>query len=208
LDHKVIFFGYSGHAWVVIDSLIKAGGNAVGYLTAQKVNNNPYNLAYLGFETDPNLKENISDYDFHIAVGENSIRQKISEIIHLKLQRQPISIFDPSAMISDHATVETGVYIGCHTVVNFGVKIGKGTICNSSSVIEHECTIGSYCHIAPGAVLCGNVSIGDHTLIGANATVLPNINIGKNCIIGAGSVIHKHIPDHSVVVGNPGKIIK
>lgn len=43
--------------------------------------------------------------------------------------------------------------------------------------------------------------------VGANAIILPNTKIGSNCIIGAGSVIATDIPDNSVVVGNPCKII-
>jgi acetyltransferase EpsM len=54
----------------------------------------------------------------------------------------------------------------------------------------------------------GNVSIGEGTLIGTGAVILPNIKIGKWCKIGAGAVVTKDIPDYSVVVGVPGKIIK
>jgi acetyltransferase EpsM len=63
-------------------------------------------------------------------------------------------------------------------------------------------------HISPNSTLCGNVKVGEGTHIGAGATILPNIEIGKWCKIGAGSVVTKKIPDYSVVVGIPGKIIK
>ena len=63
-------------------------------------------------------------------------------------------------------------------------------------------------HLSPGARLAGGVNVGEGTHIGLNASVIPNINIGKWCIIGAGAVIIRDVPDYSVVVGNPGKIIK
>lgn len=44
--------------------------------------------------------------------------------------------------------------------------------------------------------------------IGANAIILPGVTIGKNCVIGAGSVVTKSIPDFSVAVGNPAKVIR
>ena len=72
-------------------------------------------------------------------------------------------------------------------------------------MVEHECIIENFVHIAPGAVLTGNVIVGENTLIGANATILPGIKIGKNCIIGAGSVVVKDVCDNSVVKGNPAK---
>lgn len=50
--------------------------------------------------------------------------------------------------------------------------------------------------------------IGKGTWIGANAIILDGVKIGNNVVVGAGSIINKNIPDFSVVVGVPGKIIK
>lgn len=52
------------------------------------------------------------------------------------------------------------------------------------------------------------VTIGNDCWIGGGAIILPGVSIGKNCIIGAGSVVTKDIPDDSMVVGNPAKVIK
>lgn len=51
------------------------------------------------------------------------------------------------------------------------------------------------------------VSIGENSFIGAGAIVLPGSNIGRYCIVGAGAVIKGNIPDYSIVIGNPCKII-
>lgn len=50
--------------------------------------------------------------------------------------------------------------------------------------------------------------IGEDSHIGANSVVLAGVQIGKRCQIGAGSVVTKNIPDYSVAVGNPAKVIK
>lgn len=55
--------------------------------------------------------------------------------------------------------------------------------------------------------MIGRISIGENSFIGCRCLILPNTEIGKNCIIGAGSVVKGRIPDNSVVVGNPAKII-
>lgn len=51
-------------------------------------------------------------------------------------------------------------------------------------------------------------SVGDDTFIGTDAVVLPGVAIGKRCQVGAGSVVTKDIPDFSIAVGNPARIIK
>ncbi|WP_346676740.1 DapH/DapD/GlmU-related protein [Erysipelatoclostridium sp. An173] len=53
----------------------------------------------------------------------------------------------------------------------------------------------------------GKVTIGNNVFIGAETVVLPNVKIGNNVIIGANSIVSKDIPDNSVVVGNPAKIV-
>ena len=53
-----------------------------------------------------------------------------------------------------------------------------------------------------------NVSIGDGTWIGTNVVIVGNVHIGKNCVIGANSVVNTDIPDYSVAVGSPAKVVK
>ena len=53
-----------------------------------------------------------------------------------------------------------------------------------------------------------SLEIGDGTWLGANVVVVGEIKIGKHCVIGANSVVVKDIPDYSVAVGAPAKVIK
>ena len=50
--------------------------------------------------------------------------------------------------------------------------------------------------------------IGDNVTLGVNVTVIGGVTIGNNVIIGAGSVVVKDIPDNSIAVGNPCRVIK
>lgn len=54
----------------------------------------------------------------------------------------------------------------------------------------------------------GNVEIGDNCHIGMNALIMPSVTIGKDCIIGAGAVVTHDIPDNSVAVGVPARVIE
>jgi len=59
-----------------------------------------------------------------------------------------------------------------------------------------------------GYTKIGLITIGNNVFVGAGSIILQNVNIGNNVIIGAGSVITKDIPDNSLAVGNPAKVIK
>ena len=69
--------------------------------------------------------------------------------------------------------------------------------------------IGEGCTVGHMAMLHG-CTIGSNTLIGIGATVLNGVRIGKNCIIGAHSLIPegKEIPDNSLVMGMPGRVMR
>lgn len=56
--------------------------------------------------------------------------------------------------------------------------------------------------------LFGQITIGDNVHIGTNAIIMPGVTIGSNCIIGCGSIVTKNVPDNSVVVGIPGRVIE
>ena len=52
------------------------------------------------------------------------------------------------------------------------------------------------------------IVVGDNVWIGGNSVVCPGVHIGSNVVIGAGSVVTKDIPDWSLAVGNPCKVIR
>jgi len=59
----------------------------------------------------------------------------------------------------------------------------------------------------PETDIFGTIKVGNNVYFGIDCTILPNTVIGSNCIIGSGSVVRGVIPDDSVVMGNPAKIV-
>ncbi len=135
---------------------------------------------------------------------------------------------DVTPAVADDAWVAPGCYvIGDITLeakasVWFGstlrgdnerITIGAGSNVQENCVLHTDMgfplTVGAGCTIGHKAMLHGCV-IGENTLIGMGATVLNGAMIGKNCLIGAGALITegKVIPDGSLVMGVPGKVIR
>jgi len=199
---KVYIFGYSGHAFVVIESLLDAGYSIGGYFDFNEATRNPYNIPYLGFEGEVDLKQIVnSDFVFP-AIGDNSTRQKLVGLFE-ELNLNQLTIVDPSAKISRTARIAGSTYIGKNAILNAQCDVKKGVIINSQATIEHECIIDDFVHIAPNAVLCGNVHVGSATFIGANSVIRENQTVCSNAIVGAGAVIVKSITDKGIWVGNP-----
>jgi len=61
---------------------------------------------------------------------------------------------------------------------------------------------------AQGICKVAEVTIGANTWLGQNVIVLPGVSIGKHCVIGANSVVKDNIPDYSVAVGAPARVVR
>ncbi len=210
---KLVLLGPGGHASVVLEILKQYQEiEIIGFTDADNSNDHLYkDFPILG--TDEVLaeliKENKATHVFITvgSTGDNSLRKKLFEKV-ISLGYQSLNIIDKSSKIAEDVNLKTGNLISPGVIINPGVIIGKNNIINTGAIIEHESQIGNHTHIAPGSLLAGNVEIGDLSHIGLGARVIEEIKIGKNCLIGAGAVVIKDVPDNSVVVGNPGRIIR
>lgn len=202
LDTKQVFiFGYSGHAYVIIESLIEAGYEIGGYFDSRVSIKNPYKLAHLGDEKDEDIKKIVGDNLVFPCVGDNLIRKRLIQYFD-RLELNQFVLKDPTSRVSSSVRLGPSTYIGKSVVVNPQSTIGKGVILNTSCVVEHECVVSDYVHIAPGAVLCGNVIVFENAFIGANSVIRNNTVISADNVIGAGSVVVKDIQDAGIWVGN------
>lgn len=196
-------FGASGHGKVVIDII----GSSMKELEIEAVyDDNPKteNISDISvFKADTDVLT--ADFSkWIISIGNNLFRKQVSE----KIKGQFLKAIHKSAVISQSSEIGEGTVIMANVVINPDAKIGKHCIINTAAIVEHDCVVYDYVHISPNVALAGNVEIGEGTHIGIGASVIQGVKIGKWCTVGAGAVIIRDIPDNSVVVGNPGRIIK
>ena len=114
-----------------------------------------------------------------------------------------------------------------HCDYGYNITCGDNVYFNVNCVVLDSCpvSIGSNVFFAPNVQIytathpldaelrkslenAEPITIGDDCWIGGNSVICPGVTIGKGCVIGAGSVVTKDIPDNSLAVGNPAKVIR
>lgn len=128
----------------------------------------------------------------------------------------PTAYVHPQATVTGNVIIGENVYIGpgCALRGDWGaIIIGNG--CN----VQENCTIHMFpgakavlednAHIGHGAIIHG-ATVGKNCLVGMNAVLMDDVVLGDECIVGALTFIAAStiVPARSLIVGNPGKIIK
>ncbi|QZP22914.1 MULTISPECIES: acyltransferase [unclassified Pseudomonas] len=108
------------------------------------------------------------------------------------------TLVEGDVVIGDNVTLKSGVFLWDGTRIEDNVFIGPNATFTNDSMPRSK--------VYPGKFVGITVKVG--ASIGANATILPGVTIGRSAMVGAGAVVTKDVPDFSVVVGNPAKIIR
>lgn len=120
------------------------------------------------------------------------------------------------AVVKGNVRIGAGSSVWYHATVRAGeacISIGENTNIQDNCVLHvdrgNELEIGNGVTIGHSAVVHGE-KVGDNTLIGMGAILLNGSVVGKNCIIGAGALVTQNteIPDNSLVLGQPGRVVR
>lgn len=207
---RIVVVGGGGHAKVVMDILLAAGWDVVGFTDADAGGGGAGRtfgpVPCLGDDTV--LPSVFAGGVRHaiVALGDNALRARLAreaEALGFALG----NAIHPSAQTSRFATLGRGLALMPQAVVNAGTVIGDDSIVNTGATVDHDCRIGRDVHIAPGCHLAGYVTVGDGALVGVGSTVGRGrpLSIGEGAVVGSGSVVVQDVPPFTTVVGNPAR---
>ncbi len=143
-----------------------------------------------------------------IAIGDNRTRMQVVEILALPPHELYATVIDPSAVVSQYASIAEGTVVLQGAIVNAGTVVGQHAILNTGSTIDHDCRIGNYAHVSPGANIAGGVVVGEGAHLGIGTCAIPCCSVGAWSVVGAGAAIVKDIPEKCVAVGVPARAIR
>ena len=192
MKEKIIIIGSGGHAKSVIEVIESVDYWEIIGLIGLKSELNKEVLGYKVLGTDEDLKElrKICKNSF-IAIGQIKSSKKRFNIANKlkKLNFELPNIIASSAIVSKHAKIESGTFVGHGPIINASVVVGENSIINSKALLEHDTEIGDFCHISTGALLNGGVKIGEHSFIGSGTIIREGIEIPPKTILRAGKTI-------------------
>ncbi len=209
---NIVLFGGGLHANVCIDIIEKESKyTLVGIIDSKaKIGSEIFGYPVIGRQEDIiELKERFNIEVGLIAIGDNYERCLVRDVVVSKLPEfEFINAIHPSAIIGRNVKFGVGNVIMPGVIINPDSEIEDFCILNTGAQLEHNCFMGSFSHLSPGAVTGGKVRIGKFAAITLNATIIDRVNIGENTVVGSGSVVVKDLPDNVLAYGNPARIIR
>ncbi len=149
---------------------------------------------------------------FNISISDSKIRADIAQRFEHK-GSTALDIRADSSQILHNCEVGRGSILASNSLLTSNITVGKFFQSNIYSSIAHDCIIGDFVTLAPGARVNGNVRIDDHAYIGSEAVIKQGtpekpLVIGKGSFIGMGAVVTKDVLPNTTVIGNPAKLME
>lgn len=184
----IILIGAGGFGREILWASRRAGLEVAGFCddAADKQTGSFAGLPLLG-AIETAAKRFCAGTQFHVAVGDNRMRQRLAERAQAA-GWEPVAIVDSAAMIAPDAAIAPGAYAGIYSVVSCGARVGAFTIVNYHVTVGHEALIGAFAQLCPGVRVSGNCVLGEGALLGSNAVILPGKRMGNWSVLGAGAV--------------------
>jgi len=170
----------------------------------------PAGTEHLGYTVLGDKVQDVPNYKdcvYFIAIGHNGKRKAWWDILKSE-GLSLINVIDKTAVISPHAVIGEGNFIGLFTIVRSGCTVGDNSIVNTRALVEHGSTIGSHVNLSTCVTLSGDVIVEDGAFVGSGSTINGQLTIGEWSLVGSGAVVIKEVAPHTTVVGVPAKVIE
>lgn len=204
-----VLVGAGGHAREIVDLVSDHNQNTprrkrLRLRTVVAAGKLHESIARLDVEHFPSDEEFFDAYPsgstYILALGLPQVRRSVA--IRYRNHR-PISVVHPSASVGSNTCLGVGTLVFAGACLTTDVQVGSQVHFNRAVQVGHDCRIGDYASLHPGAVLSGGVTVAETALVGAGALILENLKLGTKCRVGAGAVVTKNVDANTTVVGVP-----
>jgi UDP-2-acetamido-3-amino-2,3-dideoxy-glucuronate N-acetyltransferase len=134
---------------------------------------------------------------------------------------QGVKIFAPDLVNLFGCRIGDGSFVGPFVEITRGVVVGRNCKIESHSFLCTDVVIEDNVFIGHGVMFTNDLyprtdrmveylptTVREHASLGSNATIIAGVTIGRHAVIGGGAVVTKDVPDFSIAVGNPARVIR
>lgn len=150
-----------------------------------------------------------ADRFFVIAIANSVIREKLVARC-LAAGIAPLAVRAGNVVTLDDVAIGEGSILCSFSHLTSTIRVGRYFHANNHSYVAHDCYVGDFVTLAPGAKVNGNVHLDDHVYVGSGAVIKQGTpdrprRIGRGAVIGMGAVVTKDVAAGETVVGNPAR---
>lgn len=217
MKKKVVILGGKGTGLVIASIILDAekSGEKIGlkgFLNDDMEigSNIEKNLETLGNITNENCKSLLDEdcYFVNALMKPGFANERIKKVKNLEIPPERfITIFHPTAVVSEYATIGHGVILAPNVIVNPGAIIGNMVQVMGGALLGHDCEVKDFSFISNNASIGAYVKVEEGAHIGSNSSIIENVTVNKGSLVGIGTVLLNDVPEYSKVVGNPGRIL-
>jgi len=206
MSKSLIIIGAGGHAESVTSVALSAGYSVIAYVDEDNKNSSIMGIPIISSEACYNTYR---DNYYFIAVGQNSLREKIVHDVKLAVPKARFpSLIHQSSVVGLSCKIGEGTIVMPKVNVGPSSDIGSFCIINSSVSIDHNSYIKDFASCAPGVVTGGGIQIGFRTAISIGTIIKHGIIVGDDTVIGGASYVNKDIVSKVVAYGSPCKVVR
>lgn len=206
---KAFIYGAGAQGKLTLDT-VRAQGN---YDPIEFIDDNEYlwgtevNGARVVGNLEFALEQDLSTFKMIVAIGHPVIRAQTFQ----KLKGHSISLLNaihPRSVIAPTATIGGGNWISCLAEVSTDARIGDNNIIYSGTLVEHDAVIEDGVLLSAGVVVSGRAKVKKGAIVGIGAIIMLRKTVGVFSVVAAGSLVTKDVPERTLVMGTPARIIK
>ena len=146
------------------------------------------------------------DAEYAIGIGSPEVRRRFDELA-AGSGCEATTLIHPQATVASDLLAAPGLVMAAGSRITTNVTVGRHVHLNLNATLSHDCEVGSYSLLNPGAHVNGEVVLGESVVVGSGAFVREGSRVGAGTVIGAGAVVITDLPPDSTAVGVPAKVI-
>jgi carbonic anhydrase/acetyltransferase-like protein (isoleucine patch superfamily) len=203
--------GGGGHAAQTILNLACSGApyDFMGYLNdRQPIGSELYGGKVLcGFDAWPGLDEGI----FFLAPLHQAgrMQQNCARVLGLGIpDARWATAVDPRASVAENSLIGRGTYVVPFASISIDSVVGAHCALRAGARVGNDTTVDDFVFLGVNSILCSGCKIEAGAHIAPGAAVGNDVRVGRFAVVGLGAVVTKDVPDYSIVVGNPARVLK